>query len=271
MRYLGQMKTCYSSELPADSSVGIGFECIDRDVIRPEKCYNPLAACGAKYARCQTGWAKCEKEKGVYQFGWLDDIVDSLLERGVFPWFNVGYGNPAYMPNTPNPTGVGCMPLLYDEFVQEGWKNYVLALARHFKGRITHWEIWNEPDIIHFWYPGEPDAAALADLVRVTGGLIRSVIPDAKIGVCTAGSKPEYVSVLFENLMPSSGTASTPAYLIWRRKTGWIIWSSGWAKAAMRPGIRCVTAATRAVTEPEASTVRRCGSCAGSCWTIRSD
>jgi len=203
MRYLGQMKIYPSNELPADSSVSIGFECVDRDMIKPEKCYNPLAAAGIKYARCQTGWAKCEKEIGVYQFGWLDDMVDALIDRGVIPWFNVGYGNPAYMPNTPNPTGVGCMPLLYDEYVQAGWKNYVLALARHFKGRITHWEIWNEPDIIHFWYPGKPDAAALAELVKMTGRLIRSVIPDAKIGVCTAGSKPEYMSVLFENLTPA--------------------------------------------------------------------
>jgi len=204
MRYLGQMKTYHSHEIPADCSVGIGFECIDRDMIKPEKCYNPLAACGAKYARCQTGWAKCEREKGVYNWGWLDDIVNNLLSRGVIPWFNVGYGNPAYMPHTPNPTGVGCMPLLYEDYVVEGWKNYVRALAEHFKGRVTHFEIWNEPDIVHFWYPGEPDAAAYAELIRLTGGIIRSVIPDARIGACTSSNpKHEYVSKLFENLSPA--------------------------------------------------------------------
>ena len=30
MRYLGQMKTYHSHEIPADCSVGIGFECILR-------------------------------------------------------------------------------------------------------------------------------------------------------------------------------------------------------------------------------------------------
>ena len=56
-----------SSEV-GESYVSIGFEGLDRDLFKPERCYDPLAATGIKHARCQTGWAKCEREKGVYDF-----------------------------------------------------------------------------------------------------------------------------------------------------------------------------------------------------------
>ena len=71
-----------------DSRVSVGFECLDRELYDPERCYDPLAATGTKFARCQTGWFRCEREKGKYDFAWLDAIVDNHLKRGVKPWFN---------------------------------------------------------------------------------------------------------------------------------------------------------------------------------------
>ncbi|MGM9652406.1 MAG: beta-galactosidase [Eubacteriales bacterium] len=151
-------------------------------MFRADKCYDLLQATGVKYARCQTGWAKCEKVKGVYDFAWLDSIVDNLLQRGIIPWFNVGFGNPLYMPGVPNETAVGCVPLFYGEEATAAWKNFVFALAEHYRSRVTHFEIWNEPNIGHFWYPESPDGAGYAELVRLTASIIRKAVPDAKIG-----------------------------------------------------------------------------------------
>ena len=114
MNKIGKLKIFNSTEIQT-SYVSIGFEGLDRELFKPEKCYNPLSKTGVKYARCQTGWCKCEKEKGVYDFAWLDEVVDNLIACGVEPWFTVGYGNPLYMPNTPDPTGVGCVPIYYGE------------------------------------------------------------------------------------------------------------------------------------------------------------
>ena len=60
------------------SRVGIGFEKLDRAVFDPHKAYDKVAATGIKPIRIQSGWARPEKEKGVYDFAWLDDIVDNL-------------------------------------------------------------------------------------------------------------------------------------------------------------------------------------------------
>ncbi len=75
------------------SIIGLGFEKLDRDVFDPEKSYDFVAKSGVKWARLQSGWQRTEKEKGVYDFEWLDIIVDKMLEIGVEPWLCLCYGN----------------------------------------------------------------------------------------------------------------------------------------------------------------------------------
>jgi len=176
MRKIGKIKIFKSSEIK-NSYVSIGFECLDRDLFKPEMCYDLLSQTGVKYARCQTGWAKCEKEKGIYSFEWLDAVVDNLLERGITPWFNVGYGNPIYMPDAPNATAVGCVPLYYGSETLDAWEHYIKSLAEHYKGRVTHYEIWNEPECLSFWYPKKPDGAEYARFVNLTSDIIRKINP----------------------------------------------------------------------------------------------
>ncbi len=59
-----------------NSRIGIGFEKLDRKVFNPEKAYDKLAMIGA--VRIQSGWERTEQEKGVYDFEWLDSIVDPV-------------------------------------------------------------------------------------------------------------------------------------------------------------------------------------------------
>ena len=81
-RLLGNMPRRRSQEI-AESPLGIGFETLDRDTFDPSKTYDLLGESGVKFARCQTGWMKCEKVLGKYDFAWLDDVVDNLSKRGV--------------------------------------------------------------------------------------------------------------------------------------------------------------------------------------------
>ena len=202
MKYAGKLPV-YSSKDIQRNIVSIGFECLDRDVFDPEKCYSALAETGIKYARCQTGWAKCEKEKGKYDFAWLDRVVDKLIESGITPWFNVGYGNPLYMNDLPNPTGVGCVPLYYGDETVSAWKNFLSALAVHFRGRVREYEIWNESNINHFWYPEEPNGKEYARLIALSGKVIRASDKNAKIGACTSGcSNYSYISDMLSALAP---------------------------------------------------------------------
>ena len=201
MKHIGSLRIKNSCDIQK-SRIGIGFECLDRDLFDPEKCYDLFAATGAKFARCQTGWAKTEQQKGVYDWKWLDDIVDNLIARGVTPWFNVGYGNPIYMTDCNNPTAVGFPPTNYGEEVVEAWVSFVKELAKHFCGRVTHYEIWNEPDCEGFWQPQLPGGKKYGELVALTGNAIKSVLPDAKIGACASASRIHFLKALFDAVSP---------------------------------------------------------------------
>ena len=93
MKRIGSLAVPKSAELPDSSNASIGFECIDRGLFDPDRCYDTLADTGIKWARCQTMWSRCEKEKGKYDFAVLDGIVDNLTKRGIRPWFSVSFGN----------------------------------------------------------------------------------------------------------------------------------------------------------------------------------
>jgi hypothetical protein len=157
--------------------LGIGFETLDRRFFDPEKTYEPLEKLGIKWARVQTGWSRCETTKGKYDFAWLDEIVDTLRGHGIQPWFNLTYGNQLYSPQAINAFAVGWAPIT-DE-TRQPWLRFVRALAEHFRGRVQHWEIWNEPNITLFWKPKKPSPAGYAELVKLTAPAIRASIPDA--------------------------------------------------------------------------------------------
>jgi len=156
--------------LPSDkishSRLGIGFEKLDRDVFDPQKAYDKVQRTGVKKVRIQSGWMRTEKEPGVYDFAWLDDIVENLLIRGLEPWLCLSYGNPLYTDLAKTVFGaVGCPPNRTETQMQ-AWLAYVDATVRHFSGKITLFEIWNEPDSTYSWRHEPTDNADNIDKVK---------------------------------------------------------------------------------------------------------
>ncbi len=150
---IGRIKTKSASEIKS-SRLGIGFEKLDRDAFNPEKAYDKISKIGVKWVRIQSGWQKTEKEKGAYDFEWLDSIVDNIIARDMTPWMCVCYGNKIYGGMAEEFFGaVGCPPI-HTEEQRAAWHNYCKTLADHFKGRVNHFEVWNEPDGVHCWKHG---------------------------------------------------------------------------------------------------------------------
>ena len=170
------------------SPLSVGYETLDRQHFDPVKTYRYAAQLGVKWARCQTGWARTEKIRGQYDFGWLDEVVDGLLKIGIQPWFNLGYGNPLYVAGA-DETAVGWVPV-FDPAALDAWKAFTGKIAEHFRDRVRHYEIWNEPNITNFWKPGKPDAASYVELVRQTAPIIRQHVPNAVIIGCGLSGTP---------------------------------------------------------------------------------
>ncbi len=162
------------------SKMGLGFEKLDRNAFDPNKAYDKVAALGVKWIRIQSGWAKTEKEKGVYDFAWLDDIVDNLVSRGLTPWMCLCYGNGLYDEGAAKVYGCVGYPPIYTEEQRTAWHNYVKATVEHFKGRVGYYEVWNEPDGFHCWKP-DANGTDYGTFVVATAKAIREGDNTAKI------------------------------------------------------------------------------------------
>lgn len=185
----GKLPYFCSSEIEF-SRLGIGFEKLDRDVFDPNKAYDKVSKIGIKKIRIQSGWQKTETVNGVYDFAWLDDIVDNLLSRGMQPWLCLSYGNPLYTKLAESVFGaVGCPPI-ENRSETEAWLRYVEATVKHFNGKISLYEIWNEPDCTYSWkHFGEEKEDIIPErnsreygiFASETAQVIRKADPEAKI------------------------------------------------------------------------------------------
>lgn len=168
---LGEVAPKAASEI-ADSPWSIGVETIDRDFSSHEAWRAYLGPLGAKHARLQSGWARTDSGGGVYDFAWLDPIVDDIIAQDVKPWMSLGYGNPAYegggtpQRDTDLPEGTG----------RAAWLDYVREVVTRYRGRIDTWELWNEPDLIEK-FTAEEFGVFAAETARV----VKEANPDAYV------------------------------------------------------------------------------------------
>lgn len=150
---IGKIKPI-SSDKVVSSKFGIGMEKLDRNLFDPSKTFDKLQQCGVKYVRLQSGWERTEQTKSVYNFEWLDIIVDNLISRGMIPWICLCYGNKLYSPAASDVFGSVGIPPIFTKEEKEGWANYCKAIAEHYKGKVSMFEIWNEPDGLWCWKHG---------------------------------------------------------------------------------------------------------------------
>ena len=99
---------------------------MDRDFTVYKNWRQYLGPLGAKHARIQSGWAKTEKEKGVYDWVWLDEIVDDMVAQGVTPWVCICYGNSIYPEG--GDTRLNGWPRSGEALA--AWDRYVAALVK---------------------------------------------------------------------------------------------------------------------------------------------
>ena len=157
-----------------ESNWTIGCECLDRDMADYWAYNRYLAPLGIKTIRLQAGWNKTEREKGRYDFTWLDRIIDDALGQGLNIWLETDYGNTNYAGGGGVNLGAG-FPV--SEEALRGWDSWVGAMARRYKGKVRDWAMWNEPDGNKKLTPEKVAAFNIR-----TAETIKREIPDARIG-----------------------------------------------------------------------------------------
>jgi len=116
-------------------------------------------------------WSGTEREKGVFRFSGNDKFVEKALQEGKKVAVTLGYssswiseevGNGHYIPQ---------------KFIPD-FLDYVEALVSRYKGKVSAWQIWNEPNFNHFWKGTNEE---FYNLSKAAAQRIRETDPDAYI------------------------------------------------------------------------------------------
>ena len=153
----------------------LGCETLDRDLANWDAYRGYLVPLGIKRIRLQGGWGRTEKAKGVYDFGWLDHVVDDAISLGLEVCLETSYGNRLYEKNAAGGPG-GLLPA--GEETLAAWDRWVEAMVKHYAPKGVHeWMMFNEPNL------RKENTAELivANNIR-TAEIIKRVDPEAKVG-----------------------------------------------------------------------------------------
>ncbi|MBW3631081.1 MAG: hypothetical protein KY464_17550 [Gemmatimonadetes bacterium] len=179
---VGSIQPRHAREIAA-SPWSVGAETMDRDYTIYRNWRQYLGPLGVKKARIQAGWARTEKERGKYDWAWLDEIIPDIVAQGVEPWVNLSYGNPLYANGGGTLLGAG-VPV--SEEALNAWERWVRATVQRYGKYVDEWEVWNEP------YPRNP-SADYANLLLRSAEAIRAAQPHARVLSMALGPvSPEY-------------------------------------------------------------------------------
>ncbi|AHL76057.1 hypothetical protein CH92_13520 [Stutzerimonas stutzeri] len=181
-----------------------------------------LRDAGIESIRTDAHWAFIERKRDQLKVEphW-DRYLAGTEAQGLDNMFILGYGNRFH--------GDGEKPR--SEPVRAAFNRYVAFVAQQFRGRIKHYEIWNEWDVED---PSDPQFTQdYARLIADAAGIIRQYDPDAKVlagAVTTKGIESGFALRLIENgVMQSIDGLSLHPYVHCRGRgkntpEAWIEW-----------------------------------------------
>lgn len=155
--------------IPNGFGVNIHFRGQPRDL-------DMIAEAGFKFIRMDLTWSGVEKTEGIYDFArsGYDSLTVGCSRRGIRILYILDYSNTLYESDMSVRTEIG----------RRAFADFAAAAAKRYAGNGILWEIWNEPNIKHFWKP-EPNAADYCKLVQQAAAAIRKADPN---GLVVAGA-----------------------------------------------------------------------------------
>lgn len=149
-----------------------------------------VAKTGARWFRVGVDRSQVEVSPGVYNWSAPDRVVNAARARGLTILGVVAY--------TPIAQGGGLLRTAPPANVND-FAVFSARTAQHFNGRVSNWEIWNEPNLPLFFGNVPNPARKYAQLLRATYPAIKRVQPRS--------------TVILAGLSRQIGTLSPPSFI----------------------------------------------------------
>lgn len=157
---------------------------LDREVEgwKREQTVKMAKDAGIGWAKIMIAWQEIEPRKGRYyddryrksSFEKFDEIVALLEKYGIRPIARLDKPPDWALAANGGDRGTPLRDI-------SDYGGYVGEVAKHFKGHIQQYQIWNEPNLAAEWGNLPPNPAAYAALLKVASEGIRAADPDAVI------------------------------------------------------------------------------------------
>jgi glycosyl hydrolase family 42 (putative beta-galactosidase)/putative glycosyl hydrolase len=148
---------------------------------RMDKAAAMAQAAGVKWSREEFSWNRIEIQPGKYDFHYYDKVVETATNHGISI-----YGLLAYWSRWTEP---------YTEQGIDDFCKWARAVVRHYKGKIKHWEIYNEPNIFFWSGPRE----LYPTLVKKCYMAIKEEDPEAQVlAISTAGIDRKFIQLCLD-------------------------------------------------------------------------
>jgi hypothetical protein len=152
-----------------------------------------MKAARIRTVRWQLEWDRIEPSQGSFNWSPADHLVGVLAAHGMRT-VPLVWGSPDWVAKSP------ATPPLDSAAQEQAWRDFLAAaVARYGPGGsywangyrekygaratplpVQTWQIWNEPNLSHFWAPG-PEPRRYAKLVRISHDAIKNQDPKARI------------------------------------------------------------------------------------------
>ncbi len=173
----------------AESAVGYFVLPGDSELARAHEIAAQMRRLGIRWVRMTFTWWRDARalRPDTSDPGWLDTAafeawVDAFRANGI-EVLGVLFGTARWASsdgdNTPPILGIPHWGLVAPRDLAD-WELFVRTLAGRLRGRVSSWEVWNEPDLTLFW---QSSAADFVALVRTTAAVLRAVDPDTRVVV----------------------------------------------------------------------------------------
>lgn len=160
----------------SDSNTTIGFA--DSDIIGMStadinKTLDEMQSLGVQNVRILIPWNNVEPVQGYWNWSTVDTLVNAAADRnmGILGVLNStpAWAAPAGYPAVATPPASDAQ-----------YAAFASAVAQRYAGKVSAYEVWNEPNAATFWYPS-PDPAAYTKLLQAAYPAIKAADPNATV------------------------------------------------------------------------------------------
>jgi xylan 1,4-beta-xylosidase len=140
-----------------------------------------------QFAQMKNAAPTASDNAGIYNFSYIDQIYDGLLDQGIRPFVELSF-MPKKMASDPDALhAFWYKPNVSPPRDYAQWDDMITAFAQHLVDRygleeVSQWnfEVWNEPNI-DFWR-GKPAQASYFELYDHTALALKKVSPRLRVG-----------------------------------------------------------------------------------------